>query len=314
LDLAERQRRSAKDIILKVVQIPVKEILVDPARSKLSVDSSMWLEESISLIGLRTPISVRARADGSYDLVAGRQRLLAVMNLGKDDNIDAFVYPATTSDLDIELWEVIENLHRSDLDTLERSHLTGRYAQLEEKINALGLTMPAIIKPASQVDPTKDVLAQLEPKPNKGGRPKGGARQLARALGRDRNEIRRELKIDSLSNEAKEKAGELGLGGNQKALLDAAKHQAPEAQIIALKDAAKAVKAPRANRKEVAKVIAPAAIVVAPVSPVVAPVSSVVATADSIWDAMTEEERVDFTRDVVMPWAKTKPASLLAAR
>ena len=284
---------------MDITQIPVKEIVIDQARRKLSVDSSMLLEESIALIGLRTPISVRARADGKYDLVAGRQRLLAVTQLGHEA-IDAFAYPDTTSDLEIELWELIENLHRSDLNTMERATLTGQYARLQEKAEKEGFTLPAhsIPEPPTHLDSaehTGGVSVQLGQKLSKRGRrgegrPKGGTSKLARDLGRPRATVRRELKIDALKPEVKDAASALGLDDNQEALLKAAKHKEPEKQVAVLQEIA-AVKAQPA------------------IKPYPAPLPQVTLL-DHAWDNATDEERDAFLDDVALPWRASRKATV----
>ncbi len=55
----------------------------------------------------------------------------------------------------------------------------------------------------------------------RGHRKQGGERQAARDLGRTREELRRDRQINAMSDEAKEKARELGLGDHQEALLKA---------------------------------------------------------------------------------------------
>jgi len=68
----------------------------------------------------------------------------------------------------------------------------------------------------------------------RGHRRPGGVRQAARELGMDERAVRRGVKIASLSPEAKAVAKASGLDRNQAALLDAAKHKEPVAQVAAL--------------------------------------------------------------------------------
>jgi ParB-like chromosome segregation protein Spo0J len=97
------------------------------------------LMESIQLIGLRSPITVRIipqvagdrAADGGVPiLVAGLHRLEAVKRLGLEE-IDCLIEPG--SELDAQLWEIDENLCRAELTELERAeHLRQRKAIYEE--------------------------------------------------------------------------------------------------------------------------------------------------------------------------------------
>ena len=91
------------------------------------------------------------------------------------------------------LIEISENLHRAELTALERSKLV-----------------------AEGVELTGEVLVQGEPKPQ-GGRPRGGVREAERQLGVERTEVRRALKVASLSPEAQDAAREAGLDNNRSA-------------------------------------------------------------------------------------------------
>ena len=75
------------------------------------------LKESISRIGLKTPISVRLNEQG-WTLVSGRHRLEACIELGMDE---IPVVVETVSELGARLWEIAENLHRAELTALERA-------------------------------------------------------------------------------------------------------------------------------------------------------------------------------------------------
>lgn len=108
---------------------------------------------------------------------------------------------------------------------MERARLTGNLARLVTRAQKEGYKLPDVksSEPPFEVDGPNSVSAQVAPKLSKRGRkgegrPQGGDRQLARTLGVSRDEIRRHKQIDSLSNDAKEKAQELGLTGNQDVL------------------------------------------------------------------------------------------------
>ena len=70
-----------------------------------------------------------------------------------------------------------------------------------------------------------------------GGRgKKGGIREAARQLGLSEADIRRAIKVASLSPEAQQTAHELGLADNRSALLRAADETTPEDQIRVLEE------------------------------------------------------------------------------
>lgn len=77
------------------------------------------------------------------------------------------------------------------------------------------------------------VLAQVAPKRNP-GRPRGGIREAARQLGLSRDDVRRAIKVASLSKEAQAAAVALGLDNNRTALLFAAEKREPAEQVDAL--------------------------------------------------------------------------------
>src|ERR1700729_4150442 len=102
--------------------MPVDGIVVGKRFRQTDQEWVNALAQSISTVGLRTPITVRIMpeilgADGVAlqdvpVLVAGLHRLEAVKLLGWED-IDAFVVAG--DDKDARLWEIAENLHRKDL-------------------------------------------------------------------------------------------------------------------------------------------------------------------------------------------------------
>jgi hypothetical protein len=113
--------------------------------------------------------------------------------------------------------EVAENLHRVELTALERSEHVAEWVRLAEK-------------KASEIKP-----AQVAPV-SKGGRGKeSGINAAARELGVERTDAQRSVKVDSLSNEAKDYARNHGLADNKSALFAAAKHKNdPASQVQSL--------------------------------------------------------------------------------
>jgi len=201
---------------------PVDSIVVGERRRSADETKVEVLAESIARIGLHTPITIRivpsmvvdgAECDDVPVLVVGLHRLLAVKRLGYQE-IDCLVQ--TGSEIDAKMWEIAENLHRSDLTALERAEHVAEWIRLEKERDGV-------------------VLAQVEPKPQ-GGRSSGGIRGAARELGIERNEAQRAVAIDKLDREAKHEAEILHLANNRKALLKAAKEGSKESQIRALRE------------------------------------------------------------------------------
>lgn len=197
-------------------RIAVEDIHVGDRLRRASPERVAALAQSIKDIGLMTPISVRdvagpVRIDGEDVwevpvLVAGLHRLEAAKQLGWKD-IECLI--VSEKDIDAQLWEISENLHRAELTAIERSEMTAKYASLCEQ----------------------KVSRQVDAKP-KGGRPESGGRKAARDLGVSEPEIRRAKQIAALAPEAKEAARDEGLDDNQSALLIAAK--APVQQQAAI--------------------------------------------------------------------------------
>ena len=118
--------------------VAITDIRVGKRLRSLSENAVADLMSSISELGLRTPISVKpgiAKGENggdkaAFDLIAGRHRLEACKRLGWEE-IDASI--SQLSDTECELWEIDENLRRSELNELERGeHLLKRKALYEQ--------------------------------------------------------------------------------------------------------------------------------------------------------------------------------------
>jgi ParB-like nuclease domain len=197
------------------------------------------LVSSIRAIGLQVPLTCVER-EGRHLLIAGRHRLEALRVLGYDK---APVHVVDFDDIEARLWTISENLHRIELSALERAEQIAEFAKLTQERLEAQKQAPLDQKP----DPVEQyikmggkmpraelegVSAQLGPKPQ-GGRPESGDRLVAREAGITRQEVQRAHAIAPLPNEVKAKAVDLGLDGNQSALLEAAKAP-PEAQVETL--------------------------------------------------------------------------------
>jgi len=143
------------------------------------------LASSIKDIGLQTPISVRFVDSVTIDgeevshvpvLIAGRNRLEAARQLGWE-RIDCFILAA--DDIEAQLWEIAENLHRVGLTKEERDVHIRRYAELlTERETARAQQHPQTAVPV---------------KPHGHAQPKGITRQIAEATGLSDDTIRRAL-------------------------------------------------------------------------------------------------------------------------
>lgn len=158
--------------------------------------SVSMMAQSMSRIGLQTPITVRAvmrdEDAGDLVLVAGATRLAAAKSLGWT-HIDTIVVECT--DVEAEMWEIAENLHRSELTKLER---------------------------AEQINRWRDLLSQAGTKPT--------VRDTAAALNISRMEAQRASDLSRLTAQAKEAARDADIDDNQSALLEVAAGE-PEQQV-----------------------------------------------------------------------------------
>jgi ParB-like chromosome segregation protein Spo0J len=144
-------------------------------------------------------------------LVAGRHRLEAARTL-EWEHIDAFIMEG--NDNDARIWQLMENLYRGDLTSLQRAEHVAELVQLVRDGEKGGqLAHPGGQQPHDR-----------------------GISRAAKILGFTREEVRRSEAIAGISEEAKEKAKEKGLDKNQSALLKIAKEQGSEAQLTKIEE------------------------------------------------------------------------------
>lgn len=200
----------------QIINIPVNKIIVPANRRPINSDVVGLLADSMTSQGLRTPITIRY-VNGEPHLVAGAHRLEGAKK-NAWESIPAVVMHG--DDIDARLWEIAENLMRSDLSLMESSDQTAEWVRL---------TNVRAEKAKAQVEPSG--------KAHTGGRPNQGINAAVEKLGIERNQAQRAVKIASLSPEAKQAARDVGLDNNQRALLTAAK-EAPERQAAVIKEIA----------------------------------------------------------------------------
>lgn len=200
----------------EITTIDIESVYVGARLRDVHAERVASLAASIKDIGLQTPITIRilpfVEIDGEevFDvpaLIAGRHRMEACKQLGMTD---IPCIEVNCDDIEAQMWEIAENLHRSELTVLERDQHVAKWVEL-----AAGR------------------FAQVAHNP-KGGRPvKTGALAAEKELGIKRDDASRALKVASLTPEAKEAAKEVGLDDNRTALLQAAKAEpAQQAAVI----------------------------------------------------------------------------------
>lgn len=164
-----------------VEQVRLDDIFVTGERRGVDGDAVATLAKSIERIGLQTPITIRVdnaipdpetgEVIDAYSLVAGRHRLEAYRQLGLE-RIPAVVREC--SEIDAELWEIAENLHRSDLTKAERDKQIRRYAEL--------------LKHAEEISRQNVVKSKMPV-----GRPEGVAAKIAKETGLNKRTVERAL-------------------------------------------------------------------------------------------------------------------------
>lgn len=199
-------------IDVDVVEVGERLRPLDPA----VVDA---LAESMSKIGLLTPISVYQPDDGATYLIAGYHRLEAARKLGWSYIDGVF---ADTDEITRRQIEISENLHRSELTVQERADHIAAWIELND-----------IGKPGQLVQ-------VFGGRGNKGGI-SDAVRHLPIAGTTDdakRKNAQRAVKIASITPEAKQAARTAGIDNNQSKLLAVAK-AAPQEQVAAVERLAK---------------------------------------------------------------------------
>jgi len=204
------------------ISLDIGRIYPSPTARDVRQPQVSALAESMKEIGLRTPITVRSvmkiingRDQPAWEIVAGHHRYEAAVRLGWRE-IEAIEFDG--ADLDAELWEIDENLMRSELTEMERARALARRKEIYE-----------IKHPETRHggDRKSDQAGKMPTR--------SFAADTATKTGKDQATIRRSVRIgERLTPEAEDAAKKLGLDDHQAALLEAAKEQEAAAQIEAL--------------------------------------------------------------------------------
>jgi ParB family chromosome partitioning protein len=108
-----------------IMKIKIADIIIPEGRRAVSESKVAELAESISVIGLITPVVIRE----DKTLVAGAHRIAAYRHLGYD-KIEYTEFEG--DDMDAELVEIDENLMRNELHYIERGELAIRRDEILE--------------------------------------------------------------------------------------------------------------------------------------------------------------------------------------
>jgi ParB-like chromosome segregation protein Spo0J len=189
-------------------------------------DKITALAESFEAIGQRVPISVRKNWDKTrnlqFEIIAGRHRHGAALQLGWD-KIECVI--ESGSDQDADLWQISENLHRTQMSPRAAALATEKWRKLR---------------------------AQVGTKSPHGKTKLGSVRDTAKALGVDPKTVRKRQQIADMVPRAAEILE--GVGAAESTFLDVAarpKGEQVEAaeRVVCLKQAAQGFAQRNAERK-----------------------------------------------------------------
>jgi ParB-like chromosome segregation protein Spo0J len=211
---------------MRVWSKDVGHIDVGPRLRALDHKAVARLADSFLRVGQLQPISLWSGPDDcDCILIAGLHRLEAAKLIGWQ-YIDAVW--VSGDDVERELGEIAENLHRAEMTALERDIQVARWIEL------------TVMKQA-------EVSSQPETKPHQGGRPAGGVNAASRELSISKPDAHRAVKVASISPEAKQAAVNAGIDDNRTALIAVAKETTPEAQVAKVAEIAGAKANPKTN-------------------------------------------------------------------
>jgi ParB-like chromosome segregation protein Spo0J len=166
----------------RIESVAINDIKVVDERRPVDKKKMRMIAESISTIGLRTPLTVRQRNNGGIVLVAGLHRLEAAKSLHWE-KIDCFVVADTK--IQRQLWMIAENVHRANLTKLQRSEAIAQWGKLIKKPPGDGqVAHPGGDQPSDK-----------------------GINKVAKGLDLSRESVRRATRIAGISASAKAAAG-----------------------------------------------------------------------------------------------------------
>ena len=150
----------------ELAQIPVEDIYANPRqpRRRFDHESTAGLAESIRAQGVITPLLVRPRPAGGFELIAGERRWRAAREAGVT-TLPALVREA--ADRDALVLGLVENVAREELTPVEEARA---YAVLMDEFelalgdlaDRVGRSKPAISNRMRLLELSDDILAMLE--------------------------------------------------------------------------------------------------------------------------------------------------------
>jgi ParB family transcriptional regulator, chromosome partitioning protein len=150
----------------ELAQIPIEEIHASPRqpRRRFEHEATAGLAESIRAQGVITPLLVRPRTAGGYELIAGERRWRAAREAGIA-TLPALVREA--ADRDALVLGLVENVAREELTPVEEARA---YAVLMDEFelslgdvaDRVGRSKPAISNRIRLLELPDDILAMLE--------------------------------------------------------------------------------------------------------------------------------------------------------
>lgn len=222
--------------------------VVDRLRSNLREETVTQIMESIPRVGgLLHPIAIRYVdgfaidddiIDGVPVLVAGRHRLEAMKRLG-EQRIDCLIFE---TERQARRWEISENLHRNDLDRMQRAEHEAEWVKMEDE-EGRSLQSGHGVRNESKRDD------------GRGHRPESGIAKAARELpipGKTEEAKRKHLSrsvliAEKTTPEAKQAIRMAGLADSTRALVEIARVPADQ-QLAKVAEIATAKAAPRPPR------------------------------------------------------------------
>ncbi|MGH2921944.1 MAG: ParB/RepB/Spo0J family partition protein [Gaiellaceae bacterium] len=150
----------------ELAQIPVEQIHANPRqpRRRFEHESTAGLAESIRAQGVITPLLVRPRPAGGYELIAGERRWRAAREAGVK-SLPALIREA--ADRDALVLGLVENVAREELTPVEEARA---YAVLMDEFelalgevaDRVGRSKPAISNRIRLLELSDDILSLLE--------------------------------------------------------------------------------------------------------------------------------------------------------
>ncbi len=125
---------------MEVKEIGLDQIFVSEFNTRKDLQSGTEdaglqdLADSIRERGLLNPITVNARTDGKYDLIAGQRRFMAYQRLGQM-SIPCIIREEL-DDVDATVVSLIENVHRADMNPIDKARA---YQRLYESLGSYSL-------------------------------------------------------------------------------------------------------------------------------------------------------------------------------